>query len=293
MAVPSSGTPNLSLFKIAKELEFASNLGYDNTMPYSIYRDSVNGATPVSLTNMSTGAGGFDAINTANASGDRPDGSIPHSMSEFYSYDHDKSSLTLVTTITGQQHSGTSATRTSVSFNAGAYKGKTIRLLFHYVSGSGFRGDFQIDDIKLPFTMAMFGSTFWTTYNIGFGSSSAFSAAVFDPMNGYANLGNVQTTRSDTTSHTNATWYDITTGGTALRWNGNSGGTGSSGTGITTMLGYHVYAETSSPGYSNKNFWMRTPEWDVPNEVGSGNIGFTYGAYGSNMGTLKLYVQEI
>ena len=28
-------------------------------------------------------------INTGNASGDRPDGSAPHAMSEFYSYDHD------------------------------------------------------------------------------------------------------------------------------------------------------------------------------------------------------------
>ena len=27
-------------------------------------------------------------INTANASGDRPDGAAPHAMSEFYSYDH-------------------------------------------------------------------------------------------------------------------------------------------------------------------------------------------------------------
>ena len=291
MAVPSSG--ELSLFKIAKELEFASNLGYDNTMPYSVYKDSVNGATPVSLTNMSTGAGGFDAINTANAAADRPDGSIPHSMSEFYSYDRDKSSLTLITTITGQQHSASSSTRTSVSFNAGAYKGKTIRLLFHYTSGSGFRGDFQIDEIKLPYTIGSGSSTFWTQLNIGFGSNTSFSSAVFEPTSPYSNLGNVQTTRTDTTSHANATWYDITTGGSALRWNGNSGGTGSSGTGLTTMLGYHVYAETSSPGYSNKNFWMRTPEWDVPNAVGSGNIGFAYGAYGSNMGTLKLYVQEV
>lgn len=289
MAVPSSGS--LSLFSIAKEVHLDN---YNNTVPAPGSGGtnwSQLGYPSISLGNMSTGAGGFDAINSASSS--KPDGSAPHSMSEFYSYDHDASSLTLVTTITGQQHSGTSSTRTSVSFNAGAYKGKTIRLLFHYVSGSGFRGDFQIDDIKLPYTMAMFGSSFWTTYTINFGSSSSFSAAVFDPMNGYANLGNVQTTRTDTTSHTNATWYDITTGGTALRWNANSGGTGSSGTGITTMLGYHVYAETSSPGYSNKNFWMRTPEWDVPNEVGSGNIGFTYGAYGSNMGTLKLYVQEI
>ena len=38
---------------------------------------------------MSKGDGGFDSINTANPATDRPDGSTPHSMSEFYSYDHD------------------------------------------------------------------------------------------------------------------------------------------------------------------------------------------------------------
>lgn len=290
MAVPSSG--EISLYGIAKEIHLDD---YNNTIPNPNQSgtnwDTFNYPQPISLKNMSTGAGGFDAINSASSS--KPNGATPHSMSEFHGYDHDQSSLTLITTITGQQHSASSSTRTSVSFNAGAYKGKTIRLLFHYTSGSSYRGDFQIDEIKLPYTIGSGSSTFWTQLNIGFGSNTSFSSAVFEPTSPYSNLGNVQTTRTDTTSHANATWYDITTGGSALRWNGNSGGTGSSGTGLTTMLGYHVYAETSSPGYSNKNFWMRTPEWDVPNAVGSGNIGFAYGAYGSNMGTLKLYVQEV
>jgi hypothetical protein len=43
-----------------------------------------------SLKNMSDGT--TITINTANASADRPDGSAPHSMSEFYSYDHDLAS---------------------------------------------------------------------------------------------------------------------------------------------------------------------------------------------------------
>ena len=40
-----------------------------------------------SLKNMSDGT--TITINTANASADRPDGSAPHAMTEFYSYDHD------------------------------------------------------------------------------------------------------------------------------------------------------------------------------------------------------------
>jgi len=40
----------------------------------------------------SASIGSYGTINTANASADRPDGSTPHNMSEFYSYDHDLSS---------------------------------------------------------------------------------------------------------------------------------------------------------------------------------------------------------
>jgi len=43
-----------------------------------------------SLTGASNGT--VATINTANASANRPDGSAPHSMSEFYSYNHDASS---------------------------------------------------------------------------------------------------------------------------------------------------------------------------------------------------------
>jgi len=43
-----------------------------------------------SLKELSDGT--VSTINTANASGDRPDGSAPHNMSEFYSYDHSAAS---------------------------------------------------------------------------------------------------------------------------------------------------------------------------------------------------------
>lgn len=43
-----------------------------------------------SLKNMSDGT--TITINTANASANRPDGSAPHAMTEFYSYDHDLAS---------------------------------------------------------------------------------------------------------------------------------------------------------------------------------------------------------
>ena len=80
MAVPSSGA--ISLAKIRDEIE-------NNDYNANIY-GYTSGQT--SLEDISDGT--YDTINTQNASADRPDGTAPHSMSEFYAYDHDLSSLT-------------------------------------------------------------------------------------------------------------------------------------------------------------------------------------------------------
>ena len=76
MAVPSSG--QLSLNSIYNEID-------DD--------DYAGGTTNsnVSLTGLSIGS--VDTINTANDAADRPNGTSPHKMSEFYSYDHDASSV--------------------------------------------------------------------------------------------------------------------------------------------------------------------------------------------------------
>jgi len=83
MACPSSG--QITLWGVAKELELND---YFSTIPVSTYISYY--ADPVSLANMSTGAGGFDSINTANAAANRPNGSSPHSLDEFYAYNHDE-----------------------------------------------------------------------------------------------------------------------------------------------------------------------------------------------------------
>lgn len=78
MAVPSSG--QLQLSKIFQELD---NDDYDGI-----------GSPPdnLSLTNLSDGT--VETINTGgNDAADRPDGSAPHQMSEFYSYDHDAAAV--------------------------------------------------------------------------------------------------------------------------------------------------------------------------------------------------------
>ena len=86
MAVPFAGA--LSLRGIAREKR------------YNNYSTSTNPGNNLSLTNMSTGTQ-FGLINTANSIANRPDTSTPHAMSEWYQYDHDKTSVTTPTVATG------------------------------------------------------------------------------------------------------------------------------------------------------------------------------------------------
>lgn len=285
MAVPSSG--QLSLFSIAKEMEFKD---YTSTMPYSTYTPTLNGATPISLKNMSTGAGGFDDINIFNGVLNRPDGSSPHSMSEFYAYDHDRI-YQIGSTFTGQY---SSTSWESVSINMSAFKGMTVRFIFYYVSGTSFTGDLQIDNVQFPkyFTYAETGGYFqgWSYSNNSFGTSS------FTYASSGSGAGNWQTTTTDTSDYAGASWSTVTAGTTALRWNGRTGGTPSSSTGLSSGFGgsgYYVYAETSSPGYSNKNFWLRSGTHYIGTQTGTPYFSYKLGRYGATIGTLETYVERI
>ena len=105
MAVPASG--QISLRGIRDEI------GTNN------YNGSV-GYTNISLHTMSTGGNG--TINTANSAFNRPDGSVPHNITEFYSYDHDL------------------AASTRTSFSSGQYSSANCPaslLTTHYHDGSG------------------------------------------------------------------------------------------------------------------------------------------------------------
>jgi hypothetical protein len=101
MAVPDAGTANLSLLAIYNEL--AENNYADGTA-----------RTNVSLTNLSTsGDPPNEDINTVNDAADRPDGSAPHAMSEFYSYDHDAFGLQAPEDL---EFNPTSTTTTTLTF---------------------------------------------------------------------------------------------------------------------------------------------------------------------------------
>lgn len=96
MAVPSSGA--LSMLGIRREL---GTNNYNSTTTY----------TNISLEDMSEGTNG--TINTNNAAADRPDGSTPHAMSEFYNYDHDATSSVSSATYYFSSTAGNSCLSTS------------------------------------------------------------------------------------------------------------------------------------------------------------------------------------
>lgn len=94
MAVPSSGS--LSLLGVKREL---SNNNYSAS----------NSHSNISLKSCSDGT--VATINTGNSSSNRPNGSAPHSMSEFYAYDHD---LTTVTAYLGGSMESTGSAACSI-----------------------------------------------------------------------------------------------------------------------------------------------------------------------------------
>lgn len=276
MAVPSSGS--ISLYGIAKEVHLDD---YNNSIPNpnssGTNWNSFNYPT-ISLTNLSTGAGGFDAINTANATSNRPDGSTPHSMSEFYSYDHDLVSITQI----GSTYSGSYSCSSwqNVSMSVSAYKGNTVRFIWHYVSGSNYTGDLQIDQVALP--SYNFGQSYWTQTTYPFNTNTSF------------NDGGFQTNTNNSSTFSGATLATVASGTTSGRWNGRSGGTPSGSTGLSSGYGgsgWYVYAEVSgTSGYPSKNFWLVSPYTFLPNYVGTPYFGFRLGRCGATIGTLKIYI---
>ena len=135
MAVPSSGAIRL-------DADILVELGQGNEEGGS-------------LSDASRGI--IETINTNNAVADRPDGSTPHAMSEFYSYDHSasaglagsygNSSSTIVWS--GDQGSSTTAIVDSFDVSSAAFCGQsaigeTGHVYFRIVSTSGYRQDAQI-----------------------------------------------------------------------------------------------------------------------------------------------------
>ena len=89
-----------------------------------------------SLKDISDGT--FVTINTENASANRPDGSAPHAMSEFYSYDHDLTSSSWGTWSSGQQNIGSNPGGTNYYNRSITFSGFTNDAIdIYYTTNSG------------------------------------------------------------------------------------------------------------------------------------------------------------
>lgn len=111
-----------------------------------------------------------------------------------------------------------------------------FRIAWHYVSGSGFTGDYAIDTVSLQGNSYNFDST-----NDSFVCNTS-------------NLSSSRLALSGSAS--------VATSTTAGSWNRDGGGTGSASTGPNSAQSgsFYMYCETSgSSGYPSKNFWLFSP----------------------------------
>lgn len=152
------------------------------------------------------------------------------------------------------------------------YANTTSRLVIQYIngtSGTSYQGDFQIGSI------------------VYFGPSS---------YNTQYSTTNWQTTTTNTSTYSGASWTTLGTGTTSGRWNmRNTSAPPSSGTGLapdTTVTNsqYYMYAETSGGSMLGYSFWLRSPETSMGSDP---SLEFAFAHYGSNVGTFKVYIDVI
>ena len=161
--------------------------------------------------------------------------------------------------------SGTSDAWATRTVDISAYAGEEVRLVFGYVNGSqgtSFQGDIQLDDIRLD----------GTTYS-------------------FENTGHSwQTTTSNTlvSNYSSASFSTLATGTTTGKWNVDSGGTPSSGTGRTDADAgtYYVYAETSS-GANGQGYILRSPAVTLGS---SPTLSYAVARNGGNIGAINVYL---
>ena len=192
----------------------------------------------------------------------------PDAVSEFYGYSNIP--LGLSSALYTQNLSSTTSWdifQGDNEIDTSAYTGKNLRLVIQYTNGSdsvSYRGDFQI------------GATIYlgnTTYNLS-----------------TSRLG-WQTTTTNTSTYSGASWTSLGTGTSGGRWNVTNSTPGSSGTGVAVdtnieSTGYHVYAETSGGSMLGYNFWLRSP---ITSFSTAQSLEFSFVSYGSNVGSYKVY----
>jgi len=211
MAVPSSG--ELSLRGIRREV---SGNDYNSSTNYS----------NISLSNLSDGT--VDTINTNNNADDRPNGSAPHNMSEFYDYDHDAGSTSFTSIYNAFTISTTTNTVANISAKTFVINGGSGNVTVQIGSIAPNTGTLQVAASGLgdPGTNG--------TQNQGTGFFNEGSTLTLTPaaMNGFSNPQTI-TLRFKYTGHSSAHSTDART--VSLSNNG------------VTAAGGNVSVETNAP----------------------------------------------
>lgn len=137
--------------------------------------------------------------------------------------------------------------------------GATVRVVWKYVNGSSYQGDFQLDDFNL----------FGTSYSPESGIASGW-----------------QTSTANSTTYP-ASFSSLTTSTSTNRWNRDASGTPSGGTGLGAgnTGNYYYYAETS--GTSGQTYWLRSPAITIGSNT---TISYYKANYGSNVGNYSIYL---
>lgn len=128
----------------------------------------------------SASIGSYGTINTGNASANRPDGSAPHAMSEFYSYDHD-----LVTQATFNAWTGSFSSTTQINFGVLQTGGNTSTKTGYGIFVTGSSGPLYVGKQQVS------GDTMDTTIQINISTDN------FSSEGGFVNISNTSGSFND------------------------------------------------------------------------------------------------
>ena len=215
MATPANTSTELTLAKVRNELATNSYGTAYTAGETSLYQASI---------------GTYGTINTANASADRPNGSAPHSLSEFYNYDHDLSSSLHETTLTrgatggyGFANAGYwessfgSLGDATLTYNSRAV---TIYRLYTFTSSTGSTSGNLILDIRDDLNTNSPPNSGWTTMKIWNGQTndSGTASHTFNrtsaSYNAYGNVGTAGATWTWSVSNSSPTVFNYYFGNT-------------------------------------------------------------------------------
>ena len=163
-----------------------------------------------------------------------------------YLYWYSGTTLNLLRSIVGQQHTSSGKTWNSYTEDLSSYSGQTGYIVYAYKTGSSWMNDPQFDEMSIEIA----------------GSQTDLAPGL--------GLWSRNTSDTPSLSYPSSNWSNISlpSTSTSKKWNLDAGGTPSSSTGTTvdasgSSTGKYLYFEGSSPNFntsnsSNKYYWFRS-----------------------------------